>query len=175
MRADLVERELDPVALLREVESLASGAAVLFVGTVRELNDGRPVTGIDYTAYPAMAERELRAIAAEAAERWATRHVVVEHRVGTLELGETSIAIAVSHPHRAQAFEAARYVIEEVKRRVPIWKREHYADGTREWVDPTAGRESRDAGRADGMWRDAGLETDASRASRPAPHFAGDS
>ena len=138
MRAALVERPLDPARLLAEVASPANGAAVLFVGTVRETNEGRAVTGIDYSAYAGMAERELGDIALEAAERFGTTHVVVEHRVGTLGLGEASVAIAVAHPRRAQAYEASRWVIEEIKRRVPIWKREHYEDGTREWVDPTA-------------------------------------
>jgi molybdopterin synthase catalytic subunit len=138
MRAALVDRPLDPAGLLAEVASPANGASVVFVGTVREVNDGREVTGIDYTAYRAMAERELEAIAREAVERFGSEHLVVEHRLGTLEVGEASIVIAAAHPHRARAFDATRYVIEEVKRRVPVWKREHYADGTREWVDPTA-------------------------------------
>jgi molybdopterin synthase catalytic subunit len=137
MRATLVDGPLDPAALLSAVSAPANGAAILFVGTVRELNDGRDVTGIDYSAYAAMAQRELDAIVSEAAERFATPHVVVEHRLGTLSVGEASVAIAVAHPRRGAAFEAARFVIEELKRRVPIWKREHYVDGTREWVDPT--------------------------------------
>ena len=140
MRATIVDRPIDPCALLAEVSSTASGATVLFVGTVREVNDGRPVTGIDYSAYTAMAERELDAIVGEAAARFGTEHVVVEHRLGALRLGEASVAIAVAHPRRAGAYEASRYVIEELKKRVPIWKREHYADGTREWVDPAGER-----------------------------------
>ena len=137
MRTALVERPIDTASLLAEVASTANGASVLFVGTVREVNEGRSVTGIDYSAYSGMAESELRAIAEEVSKRFETRDVVVEHRIGTLGLGEASIAIAVAHPRRAAAFEAARMIIEEVKRRVPIWKREHYSDGTREWVDPT--------------------------------------
>ena len=137
MRTAIVEREIDPVSILAEIASTGNGATVLFLGTVREVNEGRPVTGIDYTAYSAMAETELESIATEAAARFQTPHIVVEHRIGTLGLGETSIAIAVAHPRRAASFEAARMIIEEVKRRVPIWKREHYADGTREWIDPT--------------------------------------
>ena len=138
MRACIVEHPLEPAALLAEVASHGSGASVLFVGTVREVNDGRAVTGIDYSAYSAMAARELEAIAGETAKRFGTPHVVVEHRLGALSLGDASVAIAVSHPRRAPAMEAAHHVIEEIKRRVPIWKREHYADGTCEWVDPTA-------------------------------------
>ena len=137
MRTALVERPIDTNALVAEVQRTANGATVLFAGTVREVNDGRPVTGIEYSAYAAMAEGEMARIAAEASERWSTEDVVVEHRIGVLGLGEASVAIVVAHPHRGAAFEAARYVIEELKRRVPVWKLEHYADGTRVWVDPT--------------------------------------
>jgi len=139
MRTAIVEHPLDPAALLAEVASTASGASTLFVGTVRRVNDGKPVSGIDYTAYGPMAEREMAVIAREAAARFGTERIAVEHRVGTLALGEASIGIAVSHERRAAAMEAQRYLIEEIKKRVPVWKREHYADGTREWVDPTAG------------------------------------
>ena len=137
MRAALVTTPLDAARLLAEVSDPANGAAILFIGAVRDVNDGRAVTGIDYSAYAGMAERELAAIVREAAARFDTQHVVVEHRVGTLAVGEASVAIAVAHPRRGAAYEASRFVIEELKRRVPIWKREHYADGTREWVDPT--------------------------------------
>ena len=138
MRASLVTRPIDAAALLAEVAHVRNGASILFVGTVREVNEGRAVTGIDYRAYEAMAERELQAIVGQAAERFDAADVVVEHRLGTLALGEASVVIAVAHPRRAAAFDAARFVIEELKRRVPIWKREHYADGTRDWVDPSA-------------------------------------
>ena len=133
-----MDHPLDPTALLAEVASAASGASTLFVGTVREVNEGRSVTGIDYTAYGPMAERELAVVVAEAVARFDTERIAVEHRIGSLKLGEASIVIAVSHARRAQAMDAQRFLIEEIKRRVPIWKREHYADGTREWVDPTA-------------------------------------
>lgn len=138
MRTAIVEHPLDPAALLAEVASTASGASTLFVGTVRRVNDGKQVSGIDYTAYGPMAEAEMAAVAREAAERFGTERIAVEHRVGTLALGEASIVIAVSHERRAAAMDAQRYLIEEIKKRVPVWKREHYADGTREWVDPTA-------------------------------------
>lgn len=140
MRAAIVREPLHPVALLAEVGSTANGASVLFVGTVREVNDGRPVTGIEYSGYVAMAERELRSIVEEAATRFGTPHIVAVHRIGTLALGEASVVIAAAHRHRAAAFEAARYIIEEIKTRVPVWKLEHYADGAREWIDPTRGR-----------------------------------
>lgn len=135
----LVRDAIDVAAVLAAVADNATGATTLFLGTVREVNDGRAVTGIDYSAYEPMAEREMRAIAQEAAERWNPSRVAVVHRLGTLGLGDASVAIAVAHPRRAPAMDAQRYVIEELKRRVPIWKLEHYVDGTREWVDPTSG------------------------------------
>jgi molybdopterin synthase catalytic subunit len=137
MRVALVQAPIDAGALLAEVSDQGSGATSLFLGTVRDVNDGRTVTGIDYSAYDAMAVREMTRVVSEAAERFGTPHIVVEHRVGFLTLADVSIAIAVSHARRAPAMDAARYVIEEIKKRVPIWKREHYVDGTREWVDPT--------------------------------------
>lgn len=137
MRAALVHGPIDVTALTREVASTSNGATVLFVGTVRDVNDGRPVTGMEYSAYKTMAEREMNDIVREASEQFATTDVVVEHRLGALELGEASVAIAVAHPHRGGAYAASRYVIEQLKQRVPIWKLEHYADGAREWVDPT--------------------------------------
>lgn len=138
MRVAIVDRPIDAAALLAEVGDASTGATTLFLGTVRNVNDGRAVSGIEYSAYRAMAERELEAIAREAVERFDTSRVVVEHRLGTLSLGDVSVAIAVAHAHRGPAYDASRYIIEALKRRVPIWKREAYVDGTREWVDPTA-------------------------------------
>lgn len=112
----------------------ANGASIVFVGTVRNVNEGRAVAGIEYAAYVPMAEREMAAIVAEAAARFDTTDIAVEHRLGHLHLTDASVAIAVSHPRRASAFDASRYIIEELKHRVPIWKREEYVDGTREWV-----------------------------------------
>ncbi len=140
MRTAVVDQALDPAALLAEVQRSANGASILFVGTVREVNEGRAVTGIEYSSYASMASRELARIAAEACASFATEDIVVEHRTGILTLGDASVVIAVAHPHRAEAFEAARFVIEQIKLRVPIWKREQYEDGTREWIDPTAAR-----------------------------------
>lgn len=134
MRTAVTERPIDSCALLTEVASHGNGATVLFIGTVRDVNDGSPVTALDYSAYSTMAERELGDIAAEASARWNTTDIVVEHRIGSLALGEASVAIAIAHPHRGEAYAASRYVIEELKKRLPIWKREHYADGRAEWV-----------------------------------------
>ena len=137
IRTAIIDRAIDVGSLLGEVADAGCGAASLFVGTVRDVNDGRAVEGIEYSAYAAMAERELAAVAQEAAQRFGVARLVVEHRIGTLAVGDASVAIAVSDAHRQPALDATRYVIEELKRRVPIWKREHYVDGTREWVDPT--------------------------------------
>jgi molybdopterin synthase catalytic subunit len=139
MRTAIVERAIDSCALLNEVAHTRNGATVLFTGTVRDVNEGEPVSGLDYTAYSGMAERELATIVAEAVKRWGTSDIVVEHRIGTLGLGDTSVAIAVGHPHRGEAYEASRYVIEELKKRLPVWKREHYADGRAEWVESGSG------------------------------------
>jgi molybdopterin synthase catalytic subunit len=136
-RAAIVSREIDPASLLAEVRSAEYGAISSFIGTVRELNDGRKVSAIEYSAYTAMAELELKSILDEAGERFGVDALVVEHRTGHLELGDVSVAIVVAHRHRAPALDSTRYVIEEIKKRVPIWKMEHYEDGTREWVDPT--------------------------------------
>ena len=96
------------------------------------------MSGIEYDAYEAMAAEELSRIVQETAERFGTIHVVAEHRIGSLELGEISVAIAVGHPHRGAAFDAARQVIEEIKLRLPVWKQELFTDGTRAWVDARA-------------------------------------
>ena len=134
MYSAIVEQPIDVAAILDRVSRSANGAAVLFLGMVRDMNEGRDVTGIEYTAYHAMAERELATIVEEAAALADSGDIAAEHRLGQLGVGECSVAVAVGHPHRGRAFEAARYVIEELKQRVPIWKREHYVDGTREWV-----------------------------------------
>jgi len=137
-RSAIVERTIDPAALIAEVSSPQCGAVSVFLGTVRDQNDGRAVDGIDYTAYTAMAEAELASILVEVEELFAVTSVVVEHRVGSLDLGDVSVGIAAAHAHRGAALKSVRYVIEEIKKRVPVWKLEHYSDGTREWVDPTA-------------------------------------
>lgn len=135
--ATLVRRPIDPLSLVRQVATPANGAVILFLGAVRQVNDGRAVTGIDYAAYEGMAASELESIVADGATRFGTADIAVEHRLGELAVEEISVAIAVGHAHRDAAYALSRWVIEELKRRVPIWKREHYADGTREWVDPS--------------------------------------
>jgi molybdopterin synthase catalytic subunit len=149
MRHAIVTAPIDLGALVTEVQAPANGAQALFVGTVREHNDGRAVTGIDYAAYDEMAALELGRIVREAVARFGTTDIAVEHRVGTLVVGEASVAVAVGHPRRAPAMDAMRYVIEELKKRVPIWKREHYADGSRAWVEATTSAAAVGAAHAD--------------------------
>ncbi|HEU0301933.1 MAG TPA: molybdenum cofactor biosynthesis protein MoaE [Longimicrobium sp.] len=130
----VTEQPIDPGGMLSGTVSQADGAALLFWGVVRNENDGRPVAHLEYSAYAQMAEREMLRIADEARERFGTGAIHVVHRVGMLEIGEASVAIAVASPHRAEAYEASRYVIEQLKQRVPVWKREGYVDGKTEWV-----------------------------------------
>jgi len=136
-RASILTGEIDPGSLINEVGSPQYGAISLFIGTVREVNEGRSVSAIEYSAYKSMARAELDRILDEAEERFGVSALIVEHRIGLLALGDVSVAIAAAHAHRAPALDCTRYVIEEIKKRVPIWKNEHYTDGTREWVDPT--------------------------------------
>lgn len=132
--ARVVDAPIDPAALLAEAASPADGAALLFLGVVREENEGRAVSRLEYSAYAAMAEREMRRIADEARARFGTGAVLLVHRVGMLEIGEASVAIVVAAPHRGEAYAASRYAIEALKRRVPVWKREGYVDGETAWV-----------------------------------------
>lgn len=126
---------IDPAGLLREVGSSADGAVLLFLGTVRDHNDGRPVGGMRYDAYAAMAQSVLEEIAAEAKLRWPEATIAAVHRTGELAIGEASVGVAVSTPHRAEAFDCGRSVLEAIKHRLPVWKLERYADGEAQWLD----------------------------------------
>lgn len=139
----LTSEPIDLGELLRRVQSPERGGIACFVGTVRNHHEGREVLRLEYSAYGPMAEAECARIVGEAQERWEAA-VALRHRIGELEIGNAAVAVAVASSHRDEAFQACRYVIEEVKRRVPIWKREMFADGTIEWVGST--RESEAAG-----------------------------
>ncbi|MCU0452498.1 MAG: molybdenum cofactor biosynthesis protein MoaE [Bacteroidetes bacterium] len=123
--------ELD--AVLRLVASGSAGAIDIFVGTTRDNADRRSVRSLEYEAHEAMALKEMERITAEADRRWKLTGVAVVHRTGRVLVGEASVAIAVSAPHRAEAFEACRFIIDTLKQTVPIWKKEEFADGTTEW------------------------------------------
>ena len=129
----LVHDVIDTDALLNRVADSTRGGTVLFCGTVRAGPEDGPVTAIEYSAYDDMAESEFAKIVDEAAERWPEVFVVVEHRLGKVPIGEASIAIAAAAPHRAEAFDVCRFVIDQVKVRVPIWKREFLDDGDTRW------------------------------------------
>ena len=128
---------LDPAALVASVQSVARGGVVTFLGVVRNHHAGKAVVDLDYSAYPPMADRVLAEILAETMARWPVS-AAIEHRVGPLVVGDLAVAVVVAGDHRDEAFEACRYLIEQVKVRVPIWKRERYRDGSEAWVDPTA-------------------------------------
>src|SRR5262245_24241003 len=134
MRATITDQPLDPGRLLAEVSRDAHGAVLLFLGTVRDVNEGRAVSGIRYEAFREMAESILEQIAEEAERMVGVCAIALTHRIGDLVVGEPSVMIAVSTPHRAQAFEANRYIIEEIKKRLPVWKYESYAAGDSAWV-----------------------------------------
>jgi molybdopterin synthase catalytic subunit len=122
-------------ALANQVRTDACGAVVTFAGVVRERSDDeRAVTGLSYEAHETMAVAEFEAIAAQARERFGPCEISVVHRIGDLDIGEVAVAVAVACAHRGQAFDACEYVIDELKARAPIWKQEHYVDGTREWI-----------------------------------------
>jgi len=132
-RPRLLREPLDAALALAAIASPSAGATVLFLGTVREMHAARAVVGIDYSGYEPMAESALARIEAELEAATPGLRVAIVHRLGLLGVGEASIAIAASSPHRAAAQEAARIALERVKREVPIWKRELYADGTSTW------------------------------------------
>lgn len=132
----LTHELIDYHALTEQVRRPDCGAVVTFLGTVRELTDGRQTAALDYEAYLGMAEKKLAEIERETRDRWPVGEMAVVHRLGHLEVGEVSVAVAVSCPHRAQAFEACRFAIDRLKEAVPIWKKENWADGSTEWVHP---------------------------------------
>ena len=132
----LTHEPIDTAAILAQVASHDAGAVVLFLGTTREFTRGRRTESLDYECYPEMAAKKLTDLEAEARRRWPLTGCAIIHRVGHLNLGEASIAIAVSSPHRGIAFEAGQWLIDTIKQVVPIWKQENWSNGTSEWVHP---------------------------------------
>ena len=132
-RVAVVESPIDVGDLLKEVSRPEAGAVALFLGTVRNHSPRREgVTHLEYEVYRSQVRGKIREIAAEAADRWPVTAIAVEHRVGRVEIKEVAVAVAVSSAHRAAAFAAARYLIDELKERAPIWKKEHWEGGA-EW------------------------------------------
>jgi len=134
----LTDQPIDVPALLARVTSPRAGAVVLFLGVTREFTGERQTEALNYECYAEMAEAKLAELETEARRRWPIIGCAIVHRVGRLELTEASVAIAVSSPHRADAFAAGQWLIDTLKQVVPIWKQELWADGTSEWVHPGA-------------------------------------
>jgi molybdopterin synthase catalytic subunit len=132
----LVHGAIDTAAVLAAVASDAAGANVLFVGTTRGITDGLVTRSLDYEAHEPMARGELERLRDEAVARFGLVACAIVHRLGTVPVGEASVAIAASAPHRREAFGAAEWLMEQVKRVVPVWKREEAVDGARTWVHP---------------------------------------
>lgn len=135
MSFTIVHTPIDLDALRADLEDHGSGAAVFFEGRVRNLNDGRAVGRLEYEVYEPLAVSEGERIIEEARSRWSIHGAVGVHRGGVLELGDIAVVVGVVSPHRDEAFHAARYIIDEAKERLPIWKREHYRDGDTVWVN----------------------------------------
>ena len=133
---ELRSTPIDFTALTESVRSVEAGAVVLFLGTVRELTGGRRTIALDYEGYPEMARAKMQELADQACEQWPVVKAAVAHRLGHLELGDISVAVAVSCPHRGDAFAAGKFLIDQLKELVPIWKKENWSDGTTEWVHP---------------------------------------
>lgn len=133
----LTEKTINYQRVTESVRSYNAGAVVLFLGTVREFTGDAHTSSLVYEAYPAMAVQAMEQLKAEACERWSLQDVAIVHRTGRLDLGEIAVAVAVSSAHRLEAFEAGQWLIDALKQRVPIWKKEFYADGRTEWVHPT--------------------------------------
>lgn len=129
----VVAGPIDDIALENEVRTDADGAVIVFRGVARRHSRGRDVVHLEYEAYPEMAEKVMAQIAGEIKTRWPVTAVAMVHRTGVLEIGQASVVIAVSAPHRGEAFEAAQYAIDRLKQIVPIWKKEVWSDGS-QWI-----------------------------------------
>jgi molybdopterin synthase catalytic subunit len=129
----LTREPIDVAGLMAAVAGSGRGGAVVFLGSVRQTREDGPVSAIDYEAYEAMAADEFGRIVEEARAQWPEAGVSVQHRLGHVPLGEPSIAVAAAAAHRAEAFAACRWVVDEAKRRLPIWKRERFEDGSTRW------------------------------------------
>ncbi len=132
----LTHEPIDHHAVTESVRRPDCGGVVTFLGTVRDLTDGRITVALDYEAYPVMAEKKLAEVERETRERWPVGEMALVHRLGHLDVGDVSVVVAISCPHRGQAFDACRYAIDRLKEVVPIWKKENWADGRTEWVHP---------------------------------------
>ncbi len=143
----LTEQPIDVNELLAFVGDPGAGAVTTFIGTTRDNNEGRSILSLDYEAYPGMAEQEMAKLGEEAGNKWRITGIAIVHRIGNVPIGEASVIIAVSAPHRDDAFKACRYAIDELKKRVPIWKKELY-EGGEIWIGSQTGERFVEAGRS---------------------------
>lgn len=133
----LTHEPIDYHALTEQVRRSGCGAVVTFLGTVRDLTGDQVTVALEYECYAPMAEAKMAEIEADTCQRWPVGAIAMIHRLGRLTVGEISVAVAVSCPHRAQAFDACRHAIDRLKELVPIWKQENAPDGQQDWVHPT--------------------------------------
>ena len=132
---EVTDQNINPVETFQQANDLGHGAQNFFFGAVRAINGGREVVAVEYDALIPLAEKVLREISAEAQEKWGSDlKISVRHRTGKLKVGEISVAIGVSSKHRDESYQASRYIIEQIKVRVPIWKKEYYINGETEWL-----------------------------------------
>ena len=135
IHVDTKEEALSTEAALAHCSAPGHGAADLFIGRVRDLNQGRKVKAVSYDLHPLLCTNVFREICEEARQEWGkSLHFWLEHRRGRLAVGDASVVVAVSSPHRDESFKACRYLVEQMKVRAPVWKQEHYVDGDSEWV-----------------------------------------
>ena len=135
MKFSVSDIPIDPVAVRESVADNSCGALVVFEGWIRDHNEGQAVDRLEYEVYRPLAEKEGDVIINEAHDRFGITNAICIHREGLLELGDIAVIVCVSSAHRGQAFDACRYIIDEVKTRLPIWKKEHYSSGISEWVN----------------------------------------
>jgi molybdopterin synthase catalytic subunit len=135
MRFRFTHSPIDTAAGRREILDVGAGGYVSFEGWVRDYNEGQEVSGLEYEAFEELAVKEGERIIAEALRRFPVKHALCIHRVGALALSDMAVWVGVSSAHRGEAFDACRYIIDEVKHRVPIWKKEHYRNGDSGWVN----------------------------------------
>ena len=131
---EIVRRPIELAKVYESVVDPSAGGIDIFVGTTRNISEGKDVARLEYEAYEPMALRLMRSIADDVRKKWPVKEIAIIHRIGIVPIGEASIAIAVSAAHRREAFEACRYIIDTVKTTVPIWKKEHFQDGE-SWVE----------------------------------------
>ena len=137
---EMTDRPIDVTGLAHELRDGSAGAYACFEGWVRNLNEGQRVTSLEYESHGPVARREGEKILAEALDRFGLLAAASRHRVGHLQIGDCAVWVGVSAPHRGAAFEGCRYIIDELKQRLPIWKKEHYRDGHSHWINCVTGR-----------------------------------